>query len=205
MVAQAAVNIALDPVFIFGLGAVPEMGTEGAGLATLVARALAFIGVAGYALRIGEIRFDCQPFRDMVASFRAIGRVGAPAALTGAMNPAGMAAVTAIVALVGDAAVAGFGAATRVQSLLMVPMLALASGLAPVVGQAWGAGMKDRARQALRIAFGFCVGIGLALAAVLSFLAPDIARVMTGGREWNTKPLAISFWAMNGGLALMYC
>jgi len=63
--------------------------------------------------------------------------MGLAAACARAINPAGMALVTAAVATIGDAAVAGFGAAARIQSVAMIPFLALASGMAPMVGQSW--------------------------------------------------------------------
>ena len=181
MVLQAAVNIALDPLMIFGLGPIPEQGTAGAGLATLIARALAFTGVCLFAAKVRALRFDCAPFRNIWLSCRAIGRVGAPAALSNAINPAGMAIVTAAVATIGDSAVAGFGAAGRVQAFLIVPMLALSSGIGPVVGQAWGADKTERARNAVRLCFLTCLVYGLTVAATLLVLADPVADLMTGG------------------------
>ena len=201
MTLQATLNIALDPVFIFGLGLLPAMGAEGAGLATLLARALAFGGLLTYAITRGAIQLNCEPLRDFSNSLRRISRVGGPAALSNAINPAGMAVVTAAVALVGEAAVAGFGAAARVQSLLFVPMLALSAGIGPVVGQAWGAGHRARAQDALRLSFGICLGYGLGLALLMVALADPIARLMTGGETAQTymaQYLRVAAWGFFG-------
>ncbi len=197
MVGQSILNIALNPVFIFGWAMIPALGVEGAGLSTGLARAVGFAGVFAYALRAGVVRFDCAPFRNMLASFRRIGRVGAPAAIANAINPAGMAIITAAVAVIGDAAVAGFGAAGRVQSLLVVPMLALSSGIGPVVGQAWGAGDDARARKALRLSFLWSAGIGTGVAIIATVLAEPIARLMTGGEaglDYTVTYLRIASW-----------
>jgi putative MATE family efflux protein len=183
MVGQSILNIALNPVFIFGWAMIPALGAEGAGIATGLARMVGFAGVFGFAVYAGVVRFDCAPWRNFLFSFRRIGRVGAPAAIANAINPAGMAIVTAAVAVIGDAAVAGFGAAGRVQSLLIVPMLALSSGIGPVVGQAWGAGDQDRARKALRLSFVWSICIGLGVAAIATVFADPIARTMTGGES----------------------
>ncbi len=183
MVGQSVINIALDPLFIFGWGPVPAMGIEGAGLATAVARAAAFLAVLAFALRTGRMDVTAQAVRDLPASARRIARVGLPAAFSNAINPAGMALVTAAVATVGEAAVGGFGAATRVQSLLFVPMLALSAGIGPVVGQAWGAGRQDRARETVRLTFLLCLGYGAALAALMWLTAGPLARVMTDGLD----------------------
>ena len=183
MLGQSIVNIALNPVFIFGFASIPEMGADGAGLATLVARIAGFLGVLVYGCWVGAVCLNCAPFRHLATSFRRIGRIGAPAAFSNAINPAGMAIVTAAIATIGDAAVAGFGAATRVQSLLLVPMLALSSGIGPVVGQAWGADMQQRARDAMRLAFLWCIAIGFCVATILFIFAEPIADVMTSGAE----------------------
>ncbi len=183
MLSQAAINIVLDPIFIFGLGPIPALGIEGAGIATATARILAFLGCLAFAIRTGRIDLSKGALTGFRPSALRIGKVGGPAALSNAINPAGMAAVTAAVAIIGESAVAGFGAATRVQNLLFVPMLALSAGIGPVVGQAWGAGDKSRARQTVRLTFALCLGYGLAVAALLWLTAEPIARVMTNGLE----------------------
>lgn len=184
MLLQSAVNIALNPLLIFGWSFIPALGIEGAGMSTAFARIVGFALILGYGIHNGAVRFGIgTPFRDFAGSLKRITKVGAPASMSNAINPAGMAAVTAAVAVVGDAAVAGFGAATRVQSLLFVPMLALSSGIGPVVGQAWGAEDKDRAQKAVRLTFLTCLIYGAALAAAMLIFADWIAAVMTDGAE----------------------
>ncbi len=198
MLVQSALNIALDPLLIFGWGPVPGLGIEGAGLATFIARLAGFLGLMAFAFYTAAVRLNCRPRRNLRRSVRRITKVGVPAAVSNAINPAGMAAVTAAVAVVGDAAVAGFGAAGRVQALILVPMLALSSGIGPVVGQAWGADKEDRAQAAVRLTFLLCLGYGLGLAVLLMLFAEPIARLMTAGdgaTEYAAIYLRISGWA----------
>ncbi|MDU8911716.1 MATE family efflux transporter [Aestuariicoccus sp. MJ-SS9] len=183
MLSQSLMNIALNPLFIFGFGPVPGLGIEGAGVATFAARVLAFAGLAVFAVRSGRLCLNMRALDGIGDTFRRVTRIGGPAALSNAINPAGMALVTGAVATLGDAAVAGFGAATRVQSLLFVPMLALSAGIGPVVGQAWGAENRARAQAATALTFGICVGYGAALSAVLWIFADPLARLMTDGSD----------------------
>ena len=206
MTLQALVNIALDPLFIFGAGMIPAMGAEGAGLATLSARAMAFAGVLSYGIWRGVVRLDCAPLEGVARSVVRIGRVGGPAALSNAINPAGMSVVTAAVAVIGNDAVAGFGAASRVQALMLVPMLALSSGIGPVVGQAWGAQRQERAQAAVRLTFLTCLVLGLGMAILLTFLAEPIARIMTaasgqgagGAAPYTAQYLRVASWGFFG-------
>lgn len=201
MVLVALLNIGLDPLLIFGWGPIPAMGMEGAALATGIARILSAIAMLLLALRMGLVSLDCAPLSGLGDSLRRIGRVAVPAALSNAINPAGMAVVTAAVAMIGDAAVAGFGAATRIQSLAIVPLLALSSGIGPVVGQAWGAGDEARARNAVRLTFLICLAYGLAAATALTLFATPLARVITDGAEaqgFTATYIAAVSWSFAG-------
>ncbi len=201
MLLQALLNIALDPALIFGLGPIPALSMDGAGLASLIARVTSFTGLIFFAWYIGVLQLSAAPWQGLIASIRRIVRVGAPAAMSNAINPLGMAIVTGFVSTIGDTAVAGFGAATRVQGVVVVPLLALSSGIGPVVGQAWGAGDEARARDGLRICHVACVVFSLVVAALLLFFAAPLAALMTSGSEaqaYTATYLSIASWGFAG-------
>ncbi|WP_375280577.1 MATE family efflux transporter [Pseudooctadecabacter sp.] len=201
MVGVAAINIALDPLFIFGMWMFPELGTGGAALATLVARAVGAGAAVFWAIRQGFLTFPKSPLKGLGGSIKAITSVGGPAALSNAINPAGMAAVTGAVATLGETAVAAFGAATRVQSLAIVPMLALSAGIGPVVGQNWGADKQDRAARGLMWSFAFCLAYGLVVGALLFVFATPIAGLIagdTGAQDQAALYLRIVGWSLFG-------
>ncbi|WP_147124501.1 MATE family efflux transporter [Shimia ponticola] len=201
MVLAAVVNIILDPILIFGLGPIAELGIEGAAWATFAGRVLAVAAALLIAMRRGYIALGSQPFANLWDSVREITNVGAPAAFSNAINPAGMAAVTAAVATVGTDAVAGFGAATRVQSIALVPLLALSSGIGPVVGQNWGADKQDRARAAMGQSIAFCIAYALTLGVVLILFGQPIAALVTGGADGTEQAgfyLAVVGWSLFG-------
>ena len=183
MVLAAVINVGLDPLLIFGLWGLPELGVQGAAIATLAGRIAAVALALWIAWRRGLLGW-CGSITDgLTASARKIFNVGVPAAFSNAINPAGMALITAAVATIGEAAVAGFGAATRVQSIALVPMLALSAGIGPVVGQNWGADNQDRAQRATRWAFLACTAYGALLAAVLFLFAEPIAGVFAANPD----------------------
>ncbi|UWR24135.1 MATE family efflux transporter [Sulfitobacter sp. S190] len=183
MVLAAVVNVVLDPLLIFGMWGLPELGVQGAAVATATGRIAAVILALYIAWRRGMLGWCGKLFDGLMASARKILNVGLPAAFSNAINPAGMALVTAAVATVGEAAVAGFGAATRVQSVALVPLLALSAGIGPVVGQNWGAEKQDRAQDTTHVAFWFCTGYGVLVAAVLALFADPIAGLFTSGED----------------------
>ncbi|SDY34415.1 MATE family efflux transporter [Citreimonas salinaria] len=199
MVMTAVLNIALTPVFVFGVGPIGAMGMMGAGVSTLLARSLALAVAVVLARRQGRLSPGPRPLEGMAASLRAITATGLPAGASRAVNPAGMAAVTMAVATIGDTAVAGFGAASRVQAIALVPFFAVASGLAPVIGQAWGAGRAERAAAAMRVAVWFALGYGLSVALILWIFADAIAGLMTAGQDaaaYTAHYLRIVGWSL---------
>jgi putative MATE family efflux protein len=201
MVASAVVNVGTTPAFILGWGPVPEMGIAGAAMGTLVAMVSGSAVAFWIAWRDGILNPCSEPMRNFWRNARAIAAVGGPASASNAINPAGMALVTAAVATVGSATVGGFGAAVRVQSLLMVPLLALSAGIGPVVGQNWGADRFDRARHALRLTLGFCLAYGLGVGLMLTFSAEAIAAAFgtgEGSAEAAARYLRVVGWTVFG-------
>ena len=201
MFGVAVINIGLDPIFIFGWGFIPAMETGGAALATFIARVLGAAAIIFWAIRQGLLSLGDRPTRDVPKSVYTISKVGLPAAFSNAINPAGMAAVTAAVATLGDAAVAGFGAATRVQSVALVVLLALSAGIGPVVGQNWGAKRYERARAAVLSAWSICLVYGIAMAAGLFVFADIIAAWIAPNAEeqaYTAQYLRIVSWSLFG-------
>lgn len=183
MILAAFFGIALNPVFIFGWGPIPEMSTAGAALSTFVGRVVALLAGLWVAWRRGLLGVCGRQLKGLWTSSRKILKVGVPASLSNSINPAGMALVTAAVATVGDEAVAGFGAAGRVQSIVLVPLMALSAGIGPVVGQNWGAEKYDRTHTATQWAFGFCLVYGALVGIALLLLATPVAGLLASGER----------------------
>lgn len=167
-VTYAAANWVLDPILITGAFGFEGFGIVGAAYATIigwmcgVVAAVILAKQASIPLRLA-LMFKGNIFEPMAA----ILRVGVPAAASNSINPIGLSILTAIVALDGEAAVAGFGAAGRLQSFAVVPLLALSGSIGAIVGQNWGAKEFGRAREAALYAGGFCIAWGLTIAVAM--------------------------------------
>ena len=172
MILGSILNVALDPVLIFGIGPIPALGLNGAALAALIARGMIFVA-ALYLLRyrLDMVSFNKPDPAELRSSWRDILHVGIPAAGTNAIVPVGAAVITAMIARYGPDAVAGFGVASRIESLMLVPYYAMSAIIGPFVGQNLSAGKDDRIVQALRLCAGFCIVSGLVIAAALALLA----------------------------------
>ena len=184
MVSSALINIAVTPIFIFGWGPIPAMNLEGAAIGTMVAWAFTLVGAF---LLVGKkeqmLTLSAPPIADIWTSWKKVLAVGVPASFGNAVNPIGIAIVTSFLATFGDNVVAGFGVATRVESLSVIPMLALSSAIGPFSGQNWGADKHDRILGALRISYGICVAWAAVLAVFFWFAAAPIVSVFTADQN----------------------
>ena len=169
MVIASVANVILDPILIFGLGPVPAMGLNGAALAALLSRAAIFGGTLYFMrMRLDMLTFNKPDPGELRSSWADVLHVGIPAAGTNAIIPIATGVITAMLARYGPEAVAGFGVASRVESLTLVLFYALSAVIGPFVGQNIAAGRADRIFEALRLCMLFCVGTGLAVAVLLA-------------------------------------
>ena len=168
MVIASALNIALDPILIFGVGPIPAMGLNGAAMAALLARTAIFVGTLYYMKTKADLLTFNKPDRkELVSSWGDILHVGIPAAANNAIIPIATGVITAMLARYGPDTVAGFGVASRVESLTLVLFYALSAIIGPFVGQNITANRADRIYRSLWLCTVFCLLSGLAIAAFL--------------------------------------
>lgn len=167
-ITYAAANWVLDPILITGAFGFEGYGVAGAAYATIIGWIIAAV-FGFWMLSQTALPFSLAKVREceMGPSFKAVASVAGPAAFSNAINPIGLSVLTALAASQSQAVVAGFGAAGRLQSFAVVPLLALSGAIGAIVGQNWGAGKPERSREAMRWAGGFSIVYGLVLAVIL--------------------------------------
>lgn len=184
MLTAMALNFALDPLLIFGVGPFPRMELAGAALATVMARATTLV-VAAWVLHAREhmLEWRLPSPAELWASWRPVLHIGLPAAGTRLVMPVGMAMLTRLVAGYGEAAVAAFGVSTRIEALALMVFMATAAALGPFIGQNWGAGLRDRVLRAIFVSQRFAVLWGLGMLALLQVVARPVGSVFSDDPE----------------------
>ncbi len=177
MTAGALLNLALDPILIFGWFGLPRLELAGAAWAMTITRLLTTI-VMLYYVTTGRMVDFKQGFARFTESTRRILHVGIPAMATQLIGPVTAAIITAMLARHGEVVVAGFGIAGRLEAVAAIMMFALSGSIGPFVGQNWGAGEVDRVPLGVRAAYQFCLLYGLAMAIPLFFFGSEIAGLI---------------------------
>jgi len=163
-------NVILDPLFIFGLGPFPELGVKGAALATVISRSVTFVvslSVLYFREKILSFRFP--GVKVIINSWRRVLYIGLPAVLTRIFKPLSNATITRMIAFYGNAAVAGFGLATRLEFFALLPIKSVGSAIMPFAGLNLGAGKPERIKKAIKFSwlYSFLCGIGIFILSLL--------------------------------------
>ncbi|MBT8065111.1 MAG: MATE family efflux transporter, partial [Gammaproteobacteria bacterium] len=173
--AAALLNLALDPIFIFGLLGFPRLEIQGAALASVVSVGVMLLFTLFYLhFRLKVYASPFAPLSRVIASWRHMLHIGIPAMITNAIIPVSSGIVVAMIAAFGVNAVAGFGVAMRIEPIFLIPFYALSAVSSPFFGQNLGSGQPGRLLEARRVITRFCLGFGLALAIVLVLIAKPL-------------------------------
>ncbi|PSU93938.1 MATE family efflux transporter [Photobacterium leiognathi subsp. mandapamensis] len=156
MIMAGLINGILDPLLIFGYGPFPELGVKGAAISSGISWAVA-LTASLYLLHRREKLLTVPVFRKLKADWQQVLQIGAPAGLSNALNPLSSALLMTLLAAQGTASVAAFGAAMRIESILVIGMMALGSSLMPFMAQNLGANQPERAFKALFTAMRFAI------------------------------------------------
>jgi len=179
-----AINIALGPCLIFGLGPFPELGVTGAAVATTIGRSTGALYALSRLLRSGaRVHLARKYLRiEPVVMWRLV-RLSSSGTFQIFVGMASWVLLTRVLSGFGSEAVAGYTIAMRVIMFALLPSWGMSNAAATMVGQALGAGKPDRAERAVWIAgrynFVFLGLVGVAFVA----LAPQIVAFFTGDAE----------------------
>jgi putative MATE family efflux protein len=143
----------LDPVLIMGLGPFPELGVTGAAIATTTGRGIGALIAFRTMIRPGH-RLDVRGkhFRLDPKVIVSVIRLSGTATLQFLIGTASWIGLVRLIATFGSVAVAGYTVAIRLVIFGILPSWGLSNAGSTMVGQALGAGLPDRAREAVRVA-----------------------------------------------------
>lgn len=170
-------NCGLDPWFVFGGLGVPAMGITGVAVATVLIQIVGAAYLGWRACRTGVLCLR-NP-RDLVPSwrpFKEIAKQGFPASINYMTIGLGIFVITYFLSRFGEHAVAGYGIATRVEQIALMPTIGLNIATLSIVAQNNGAGKLDRMREAVAKALKY----GAVLMGLGTVLVFSLARTMMG-------------------------
>lgn len=157
----AVINLIMDPVLIFGMFGLPEMGVAGAALATVLGQMIAAVMALIFNLKCNkEINLSFRGFRPDAGLIGQIYKVGAPSIVVQSVGSVMTYGMNLILETFG-AAQTVFGIYFKLQSFVFMPVFGLNNGMVPIIAYNYGAGKKERVIGTIRSSVAFGVGIML--------------------------------------------
>ena len=189
----ALINIILDPIFIFGLFGMPQMGVAGAAVATVIGQTVA--GVIALVVNFKkneDIHIRFKGFRLGREIVGQIYKIGVPSMIMQAIGSVMTYGMNLILISFTPTATAVFGVYFKLQSFIFMPVFGLNNGLVPILAYNYGAGRRDRFVSALKCGIVYAVGIMAVGVAVFQ----TIPAVLLGFFEASDEMLRIGVPAL---------
>ncbi|MEP6883664.1 MAG: MATE family efflux transporter [Gammaproteobacteria bacterium] len=171
---SVVLDIALNPLFIFGWGPVPRFGIAGSAMATLIAQALSFLALVVHLYRTRH--FLCihrQELRLFVVDWslvRLLVTKGIPMGLQFFVISSSMIALTSLVNRFGSQETAAFNAAMQLWNYVQMPAMSIGAAVSSMAAQNVGAGKWDRVGKVATTGVMFNLVIGGSLIAIILLL-----------------------------------
>ncbi|MBT9777595.1 MATE family efflux transporter [Clostridium sp. MCC353] len=192
----ALLNMALDPVFIYGL----DLGVEGAAIATAISQMVSTLVYLCYVLRkksVFTFRISQCCFSKEILS--EILKIGVPTLIFQILTSLSITLINMKAKEYGDSLIAGMGAVTRIISMGSLMVFGFIKGFQPVAGYSYGAGNYDRLHEAVKTSILwstiFCGACGLVMALfpsaiISSFTKGDLEMISAGEKALRANGLS---------------
>jgi putative MATE family efflux protein len=179
-ISMTLINLILDPLLIFGVGPFPELGMQGAALATVIAVMVAsIIGLYQLAVKERLLLRSLPTLEGFKGNFKQLVEIAIPAVLANAIVPITAAMLTTLVSRFGTDTVAGFGVGSRIEAVSLMIVYAMSATLPMFIGQNLGAGKPARVVAALSLSFKFIIILQLLIYAALMIFSGSIAALFS--------------------------
>lgn len=190
-VAGAVTNIVLDPVMIYGLLGVPEMGIVGAALATVIGQVVSCVLAMIFHFRL--IKEIDNGWRYIKPSGTVIGKIysiGLPAIIAQALMSVMTYGLNLILVEVSESAVTAYGLYYKIQQFILFAAFGLRDAITPIVSFAYGMGSSTRVKQGIKYGMIYTLIIMAAGILLLELLAEPFSALF--GLSGETERLCVS-------------
>jgi MATE family, multidrug efflux pump len=175
-----AINLLLDPCFIFGLGPFPKLGVLGAAVSTTCGRGIGVL-LQFWILSRGKGRVVIRREHialDPAAMWR-LAKISANGVLQAMIGTASWIGIVRLLTSFGSAIVAGYTIGIRIIVFAILPSWGLSNAAATMVGQNLGAKKPDRAERSVYVAAGYNMIFLGSVGVAFAVFARELIRLFT--------------------------
>ncbi len=182
-VVGAVINIILDPIMIYGIGPVPEMGVEGAAYATVIGQvASAGLLFVFHVKRNREFAHGVKYLKPDAGILRAIYAIGLPAIIAQALMSV-MVYVMNLILKFNPSAQTAYGLFYKVQQFVLFLAFGLRDAITPIIAYAYGMHSKKRIQDGIKYGLLYTVGLMLFGMAITEIFPGAFATLFNAGQS----------------------
>ena len=191
LVLSCLLNVILNPILIFGFLFIPAYGVKGIGIATIVAQSFSLIIILLKVLKNSRVKDITKDY--LIPKFFYLKNIffqSMPITISICGYALASAIIFTYVGLSGEYAVAGYGVGTRIEQVVLLPILGINTAIISIIAQNYGAKFIDRIKEtyftAIKYAFVIMIISGIFVFITASMIAgifsSNIEVIEYGGR-----------------------
>ena len=167
-------NIILNPILIFGFLFIPAMGMMGIGLSTIIAQLIAFLIILFKVLQNPRVKkITIEFFNIKLIFLKNIFFQSMPISIAICGYAVAATFIFTYVGQTSELAVAGYGAATRIEQVVLLPILGINTAIISIIAQNFGANNFDRVKDTYFVSIKYGL-ILMVFSGILVYLTADI-------------------------------
>ena len=211
LVLSFLLNIILNPILIFGFLFIPAFGVKGIGIATIISQLVSFLVILFKVLKNERVRkITSEYLVPKFLFFKNIFFQSMPISLSICGYALAAAIIFTYVGQSGEYAVAGYGVGTRIEQVVLLPILGINTAIISIIAQNYGANnllrIKETYFTAIKYAFIIMITAGtlvfLSASVITSFFSNDPEVIEYGKRYLKTSAFVLPaypvFFLSNG-------
>ena len=182
-VAGAVINIILDPIMIYGLGPVPEMGVKGAAYATVLGQVASAVLLLIFNMKLNkEFDHDVKYMKPEPSVIKEIYAIGLPAIIAQALMSIMVYAMNLILKF-NPSAQTAYGLFYKVQQFVLFLAFGLRDAITPIIAFAYGMGSKKRINDGIRYGLLYTVVLMVFGIAITEIFPDAFATLFNAGQS----------------------
>lgn len=190
-ISGAVVNIVLDPILIYGLFGIPQMGVRGAAWATVAGQCFSLLIALIFHIKVNrEIRNGWIYVKPSVVVGKGIYAIGLPAVIAQALMSLMTYLLNIIFVQVGENVVTAYGLYYKIQQFILFAAFGLRDAITPIISFNHGKGSRKRVQEGIKFGMLYTMVIMLAGFIVLEIVAVPLAGVF--GLTGETAELCVA-------------
>ena len=200
----------LTVICVFGYFGLPEMGTKGAAIATVVGQIIAMLlGLYFNLTKNTDVQFTFKSIELESYYFKGICTVGIPTIIMQSMSSIMCFGINKLLLNFSTTSTAVFGAYFKLQTFVYMATFGLNNALIPIVAFNLGAKHADRIKKVIRLSGAYSALIGLVGLIIMEMLPVQLISAFAPSEEMFSLGVTalriLGFSFVFGGVSVMIC